>query len=239
MRRGHWLLALSAISITTWAVAMPAGDPADTAPFATSFTRRYAGELDYKHKVQLTLTRNRNQLTGRYSYTRVGKPLSVQGSLKGREVRLEEFEKGKCTGQFEGRFATPTILTGTWQSEDGQRTMDFRLAEIPPKVARPFTGNWSWENQGAAFRLDLIQRGNTVEGAYTATTRNATRVDADSSIRGTVRGNTANVHFVSAYGGNRGTARITRVGSSLRWQVTSEGVGGYYAPRRATLRRDK
>lgn len=238
MKFGNWCLALATVSVPTFSAAMPAGDPSETAPFATSFTRRYTGELDYKHKVQLTLTRKQNQLTGEYSYSRVGKPLALQGSMQRREVRLEEFDQGRRTGRFEGRFLTPTVLNGTWQSEDGKRTMDFRFAEVPPKEKRPFTGSWSWENQGAAFALELIQRGNTVEGAYTASTRNATRVDADSAIRGTIRGNVAKVRFVSGYGNNRGTARITRVGNKLRWEVLTEGVGGYYAPRRATLTHD-
>lgn len=236
MKTIFWIFGLGFSLLPTMvAVAEPPG----TAPLATTFTRRYAGEIDHQHKVRLTLSRNHNQLTGEYAYFRVGKSLALQGSLKGAEVRLEEFDNGRRTGSFEGRFVTPTVLSGTWQSENGKRMYDFRVQEVAPKPARGLTGNWSWVNQGATFELALIQRGNLVEGSYMAVTRNATRIDSDSAIQGPVRGNAANVKFVSGYGGNRGTARITRVGNSLRWVVLSEGVGGYYAPRRAILRRDR
>jgi hypothetical protein len=235
-RRIAALLIWSALLIGS---AFAANDTRGMAPLAASFTRRYTGELDYKHKVRLTLTRNRNRLTGRYAYTRVGKPLVLQGSLTGPEFKLEEFDNGRRSGRFEGTYLTPTVLSGIWHSEDGKRMMDARLEEIPPKEKRPFTGSWSWENQGAQFSLDLIQRGNTVEGSYNATTTNARRVDADSAVSGTVRGNVANVRWISGYGNNHGTSRITRVGNSLRWQVLTDGVGGYYAPQRATLHRDK
>jgi hypothetical protein len=211
-----------------------------------SFTRVYEGEIG-KSPVRLTLTKKGQRLTGSYIYTRVGKPLRLHGKIDGDGVfQLDEFDAGgKNTGSFKAEFDGPTRLDGTWRKpgeEEGVFFFAYEAFRKPSDATGPFTGHWGSPNAAGpqGFSLELYQRGSRIEGFYHAITRNATRLDTDSVVEGTVAGRTARVRWTSGYSGVKGSAvlRLER-GNRLRWQIPNPPSGEYWAPRDTTLKRDR
>jgi hypothetical protein len=210
------------------------------------FTRAYEGEIDGKLPVRLVLTKNGQQLTGTYLYKRIGKPLKLQGTINGEgEFTLDEFDpSGRKTGGFKGEFDSPTRLGGSWSGPGGGEPKHFFAYEgfsAPTDARGPFTGSWGngGPEEGPGFSLDLYQRGSRLEGLYHAITRNATRLDTDSLVEGTVRGNTATVRWTSGYSGVQGTAVLRLTGNQLSWRIPKPPTGEYWAPDRATLKKHR
>lgn len=233
--------------IPVLALAAVVGAPARAGwnGLSPSFTRVYEGEID-KHPVRLTLTKKGQRLTGSYVYTKVGKPLSLHGSINGEGVfQLDEFDPaGKKTGSFKAEFDGPSRLDGEWTKVGGEKGLFFFAYEAfrkPTDATGPFTGRWETpdQNHPEGFSLELYQRGNKIEGFYQAITRNATRLDTDSVIEGVVMGRTARVKWTSGYSGVQGKAilRLER-GDRVRWEIPNPPNGEYWAPRETTLKRD-
>jgi hypothetical protein len=212
----------------------------------SSFTRAYEGEIDGKLPVRLVLTKKGQQVTGSYVYTWVGKPLKLQGTINGEGAfTLEEFDPaGKKTGSFQGEFEAPTRLGGSWSGPNSAEPKHFYAYESftqPTDANGPFTGSWSagGPKEGPGFTLDLYQRGKRLEGLYHAITRNASRLDTDSLVEGTVKGNTATVRWTSGYSGVRGTAVLRLAGTRLSWSIPKPPTGEYWAPLKARLRKNR
>lgn len=202
--------------------------------------RSYTGRLDGRYPIRMVLTRKGDRLTGRYVYTRVGKPLELRGAMEGGSVlRLDEFDAGgKRTGRFEASYTAPTVVEGIWISGDGRRRFPFRLEEERSRARDLFSGTWYRESGGSTFSLRLVRRGSRLEGTYDAVTPGGTRLDVDSPITGQVRGETALLRWRSGYSGATGRATFRPRGEVAEWQVTAiESGREMYAPRRATLRR--
>lgn len=223
---------------------------AATAALPRQFTRTYEGTIDNKHRIRVRLTRKGERLTGSYSYSKVGKPLQVQGTLDEEgNLSLDEFDAaGKRTGTFNGKYEEDKVIRGSWSAATGDRVLPFRVEEAaPPKrksgdARGPFSGSWSWEKGGAVFNLELRQVGNQLTGTYTAVTSGARRVDQDSPVKGEVQGRTARVTWTSGFSGGTGRSTLTLVGETLRWEVTQEPPAPnaeYWAPRSAVLKRDR
>lgn len=117
-----------------------------------------------------------------------------------------------------------------------------------PRRETRFTGDWHSTTAGSSFHLWLIQDRSFVSGSHDIVTRQGSRIDApsrregedDTTITGKVTGkNVAVVTFQSARDENsHGTARLRRVGDTLRWEVISPGQGDHLFPASATLRRN-
>lgn len=236
----------------TWLVGIAVAGGLATAAAAgwtklpARFTRAYEGEIDGKLPVRLTLTKNGRRLTGSYVYTRIGRPLKLRGTINGEGVfTLDEFDAaGRKTGGFRGEFDGPTRLEGDWLGPDGGGEKHFFAYESfqkPTDAGGPFTGSWSLggPEEGPGFTVELYQRGSRLEGLYHAITRNATRLDTDSAIVGTVRGNTATVRWTSGYSGVQGTAVLRLAGRRLHWRIPRPPQGEYWAPLKATLKRNR
>jgi hypothetical protein len=210
------------------------------------FNRAYEGQIAGKLPVRLTLTKNGQQVTGSYVYTRVGKPLKLQGTIDGEgKFKLDEFDPGgQKTGGFEGTFTGPTRMEGSWSGPKTKEPLHFFAYEgfsKPTDATGPFTGSWGLggPEEGPGFTLDLYQRGNKLEGLYHAITRNASRLDTDSPVEGTVKGNRADVRWTSGYSGVKGAAVLTLNGRTLSWRIPHPPSGEYWAPEKATLHRNK
>jgi hypothetical protein len=215
---------------------------------ARKFTRVYEGEIDGKHPVRLTLTRDGSSLTGTYVYTRVNRPLRLRGTIDDTGAfRLDEFDAaGKHTGRLQAEFDGPARLEGDWSKPGGDgEPLHFFAYEAfrkPTDATGPFTGagTMGGPEEGPGFSLDLYQRGRRIEGFYHAITRNATRLDTDSVVAGTVTGQTAAVRWTSGYSGVSGKAALRLLrGGRLEWRITQAGQGEYWAPEKATLRKAK
>jgi hypothetical protein len=211
----------------------------------------------------MSLCTKGDELSGTYRYLRVGKDIEIQGHLGANgDVVLYEWGDGPKhqTGNFLGRFVSPTRIEGTWQSPKGDRSIPFILV-LADSVGHgagtdqsSFTGSWTIvAGGGASFDLDLVQQGSKLTGRHCAATENATRVDCwmndgdpdttVTSIEGTVTDGVANVTFKSAYGETdkgepvTGKAQITHEGAMIHWHMVGEPDGDEYLPVDATLKR--
>jgi hypothetical protein len=234
-----WIIGLLAAGV----LAQGAG--AGWTRLPARLNRTYEGQVDGKLPVRLTLAKNGQQLTGAYVYTKVGKPLKLQGTVNGEgEFTLDEFDAaGQKTGGFKGEFTGPTRMEGSWSGPKTKEPLHFFAYEgftKPTDATGPFTGSWSMGGPevGPGFTLDLYQRGSHMEGLYHAITRNASRLDTDSPVEGTASGATATVRWTSGYSGVKGTALLRLSGRTLSWRIPHPPTGEYWAPDKATLHRN-
>ncbi|MBK8810975.1 MAG: DUF3298 and DUF4163 domain-containing protein [Acidobacteria bacterium] len=103
--------------------------------FAQSENRTFYGRLG-ESRVAMTLTRTGDTLKGTYSYTRIGKPLNVNGKIgaNGAFTLTETTVAGAKTGTFTGTWKDSEtigagILQGEWKNRAGNKTLDFYLSE--------------------------------------------------------------------------------------------------------------
>lgn len=99
--------------------------------------------------IEMQLLRDGERLTGTYFYPRIGKNISLTGTVdKDNNVTLTEAdESGKQTGIFKGRWQTavdspdPSIyeIEGKWSKPDGSKQTEFMVTQQPYQ----FTGNVS------------------------------------------------------------------------------------------------
>lgn len=107
-----------------------------------------------------------------------------------------------------------------------------------------FEGKWTSVDENISLDLDLFQKGEDVEGYHCSVTKHAQRIDcrleSDNmgfSIEGLVKGNVADVTFLSTYCNEYGKARIVKCGDYLFWEVTKFPDGEFYLPLTAILER--
>ena len=108
-------LFLIAIAATFLTLAQPAA--AQTA----GVTKVYRGSVGSNH-IQMSLTFNGNNITGKYSYDRIGQDIKVTGRLDGGKLELTEFgEKNKPSGKFSCKrpFDDPIDRECYWSKPDG------------------------------------------------------------------------------------------------------------------------
>lgn len=116
-------------------------------------------------------------------------------------------------------------------------------------------GSWYWEEvlmyaddetkQEFFYDLsvDLKISGDEVTGQWFSTWRNASRIngcaDSDVCLRGTVKGNAAVVDFDWTYDDKSGVTELLYdpATDTLRWRITKEPEGEYFAPEEAVLER--
>ena len=97
--------------------------------------------------IEMQLLRDGERLTGTYFYPRIGKNISLTGTIdKDNNVTLNEAdESGKQTGVFKGKWQTavdspdPSIyeIEGKWSKPDGSKQTEFTVTQQPYQ----FTGN--------------------------------------------------------------------------------------------------
>jgi len=114
-------LTRSKLILLAIAVVLPA-HASSAAAQSTGTTKIYRGAVGNNH-IQMTLTFNGNNISGKYSYDRVGQEIKVTGRLDAEgKLELTEFgEKKKPTGKFtcKRRFDDPIDRDCYWSRPDG------------------------------------------------------------------------------------------------------------------------
>jgi len=92
-------------------------------------------------KIEMTLVRDGDRLTGTYFYPKVGKNITLNGTVdKGGSVDLRESdESGKETGVFKGKWKSATDspdpslneIEGKWSKPDGSKETAFQVSQQP------------------------------------------------------------------------------------------------------------
>jgi hypothetical protein len=101
----------------------------------------FRGRINYELKVEMTLVRDGERLTGTYFYPRVGKNIDLKGTIsKDGNVGLRESdENGKDTGVFKGKWTSNAMglaeIEGKWSRPDGSKETDFQISQQPLELA--------------------------------------------------------------------------------------------------------
>ncbi len=83
--------------------------------------------------IEMHLVRKGTIVSGTYSYQRVGKDISLQGTItETGNVTLEESVSGRNTGIFTGKLVSPTRIEGTWSKPGSTRSRNFFLEKDSP-----------------------------------------------------------------------------------------------------------
>src|SRR5512138_452278 len=73
--------------------------------------REFSGAINRSIRIKMTLSQSGKTLSGSYYYEKVGKPITLSGSINGQQFTLKEYdESGNNTGTFSGRFVTPDTI---------------------------------------------------------------------------------------------------------------------------------
>jgi hypothetical protein len=102
----------------------------------------FRGRIAYELKIEMTLVKDSNGLTGTYFYPRVGKNINLKGSVdKDGNVDLRESdESGKETGVFKGKWKAANEMglaeiEGKWSRPDGSKETEFWVGQQPIEFA--------------------------------------------------------------------------------------------------------
>ncbi|HKE55951.1 MAG TPA: DUF3298 domain-containing protein [Pyrinomonadaceae bacterium] len=95
----------------------------------------FKGSIGDSLDLQMKLMRNGDQLTGSYTYTKVGTKIDLKGQVDNDgNLTLEEFDpSGKQTGVFQGVWKTdgpdgPITIAGNWSKPAGDKAADKKTA---------------------------------------------------------------------------------------------------------------
>jgi hypothetical protein len=96
----------------------------------------FRGRINYDLKVEMTLVRDGDRLTGTYFYPRIGKNIDLKGTVSNGNVDLRESaETGKETGVFKGKWTSNPMglaeIEGKWSRPDGSKETDFQVSQQP------------------------------------------------------------------------------------------------------------
>lgn len=100
-------------------------------------TKIFAGSIGSSNDLQMKLVRRGDDLSGTYSYVRIGKPITLKGTIdKDGNLTLSEYDASSTqTGVFKGKWDTsdPTTvkIEGTWAKPNGDKQAKFSLTEQP------------------------------------------------------------------------------------------------------------
>ncbi len=104
----------------------------------------FRGTINYVLKIEMTLVRDGERLTGTYFYPRIGKNIDLKGTVTNGSVDLRESdETGKESGVFKGKWSSNQIglaeIEGKWSRPDGSKETDFQVAQQPIEFSGPIT----------------------------------------------------------------------------------------------------
>lgn len=102
---------------------------------AQTETRMFSGSVG-ENRVQMTLERNGDALSGTYFYQKIGKDLKLSGAVNkdGTFTLTEKSPTGAKTGDFKGNWNNTEdddaiTLNGEWKNPQGTKTFEFYLTE--------------------------------------------------------------------------------------------------------------
>ncbi|MEO8436159.1 MAG: RsiV family protein [Pyrinomonadaceae bacterium] len=97
----------------------------------------FAGSIGGSSDLQMKLVRTGHDLSGTYSYLRIGKSITLKGTIdKDGNITLSEFDAtGAQTGVFKGKWdasdQTAAKIEGAWSKPNSDKQAKFSLAEQP------------------------------------------------------------------------------------------------------------
>ena len=114
----------------------------------------------------------------------------------------------------------------------------------PNPVFVSFHGKWTSVDEDISLDLELFQTGDELTGYHCSVTKHAQRIDCalesddmGYSIEGFIKGNQADITFLSTYCMKYGKAKIVMHGEYLYWEVTEFPDGEFWLPLSAILKR--
>lgn len=99
-------------------------------PIPSTFYKKFEGTIG-DISIVMDLTKKDSNLTGKYYYTKVGLPLSINGHINdnGRFNLSEMNEKFEETGIFSGTLTNDKKISGTWTNSKTKKTLTLNLLE--------------------------------------------------------------------------------------------------------------
>jgi hypothetical protein len=101
----------------------------------------FRGTIGGNLSIEMTLVRDEEKLTGSYFYPKLGKNITLAGTVdaKGNVDLTETDENGKSTGTFKGTWKPaedspdPALeqISGKWSKPDGSKQTDFQVVQQP------------------------------------------------------------------------------------------------------------
>jgi hypothetical protein len=178
--------------------------------------REFSGAINRSIRIKMTLSQSGKTLSGSYYYEKVGKPITLSGSINGQQFTLKEYDaSGNNTGTFSGRFVTPDTIEGSWSNADASKTYPFSLNAGGAATRTPTSTPGSVD--GKYERLDAKGRIEKDSGAELNV-----ETQADGMIR--VEGDATLV--INAKTGNVRTGEISASAKLNGNQLNLEGDGG-------------
>ena len=102
---------------------------------AQTETKIFSGNIG-ESRIQMTLQKNGEALSGTYFYEKVGKDLNVSGTIEEDNTftLTEKSPAGVKTGEFDGKWSKAEgedgiTVNGSWKNPAGTKTLDFYLIE--------------------------------------------------------------------------------------------------------------
>lgn len=102
-----------------------------------SETKIFAGSIGNSNDLRMKLVRSGEDLAGTYSYVKIGKPITLKGTIdKDGNVALSEYDAGGSpTGVFKGKWdasdQTAVKIEGMWSRPNGDKQTKFSITEQP------------------------------------------------------------------------------------------------------------
>lgn len=120
----------------------------------------------------------------------------------------------------------------------------FRATVYPNPDFISFQGKWISVDENISLDLDLFQTGDELTGYHCSVTKHAQRIDCalesddmGYSIEGFIKGNQADITFLSTYCMKYGKAKIVMHEDYIYWEVTEFPDGEFWLPLSAILKR--
>ncbi|MEM1322131.1 MAG: hypothetical protein AAGG75_17860 [Bacteroidota bacterium] len=119
-------------------------DRVEPVDLSNYFIKTYKGQIGDDLPISFTLINfAQGNLTGWYSYDKIGKRIDLQGeSNLDESFYLEEYTEEGATGKFRGSIANLSRLEGQWQNQDSSKVFDFVLEEVEQAEHVGWAGAW-------------------------------------------------------------------------------------------------
>jgi len=94
------------------------------------FIKSFEGTINGKYGIIMTLSKNKENLSGTYFYKNQGALIQISGTIDDNgSLIINEFNnKGNMTGIFKGQLINNNII-GQWTKPDGTKAMTFSISE--------------------------------------------------------------------------------------------------------------
>jgi len=134
------------INLLFFAAQLPAQSVVKTS-YTAEQTKYYKGRIDDISDVTVSLTCKGKNCTGDLTYLRSRDEFKLQGTLKGNQLQLREFNRtNKCTGYLNGTMEGTSVQLD-WKNKEGTVGNSIHLKEVARKPDFPtFCGDNKWIN---------------------------------------------------------------------------------------------